>query len=238
TPADWGYGGNNPYSDGSAWVYSNDTWWNEDIQDKCPNPIDFCFQTYGFSTTNPIAGFSYTPEEPSIGDEITFDASSSFDPNGNIVNYEWFFGDGDTSTGKITTYTYTQWEEYSVTLTVTDNDGKTDSVTKAITMIDNIKPIVNIVSPEINSLYILGFKIPFASTVIIGDLDIIIEATDNETGINNVELEIGTDSKTFWSEPYEYSWTETKFGKVRIKVTANDYAGNSNSDEIEVWKFF
>ena len=233
----WGYGGDNPYDDGSAWIHSGGVW-QEPTQDKCQDPIDFCFQTYGLSTTDPIAGFSYTPEEPSIGDEITFDASSSFDPNGDIVNYDWVFGDGDTSTGKITTHTYTQWDEYSVSLTVTDNDGKTDSITKAITMIDNTDPIVNIISPEINSLYIFGIKIPFVSTVIIGDIDIIIEATDDETDINFVKLEIGSDSEIFWSEPYEYSWTETKFGKVTIEAIAYDNAGNMASDILEVWKFF
>ncbi len=43
----------------------------------------------------PIANFTYYPENPVVGEEITFDVSYSYDPDGEIVSWEWDFGDGD-----------------------------------------------------------------------------------------------------------------------------------------------
>jgi PKD repeat protein len=60
---------------------------------------------------------------------VTFDASSSYDPDGTIVSYEWEFGDRNTATGVSVSHAYSDSGTYSVTLTVTDNDGETDTIT-------------------------------------------------------------------------------------------------------------
>ncbi len=54
----------------------------------------------------------------------TFNGSSSSDPDGSIVSYEWNFGDGTPRgvTAK-TTHTYAAAVSYTVSLTVTDNAG-------------------------------------------------------------------------------------------------------------------
>ncbi len=59
-----------------------------------------------------------------IGEQITFDASNSFDPEENIVSYNWDFGDGTNGTGVTTTHTYSQQGIYPVSLIVTDSEGK------------------------------------------------------------------------------------------------------------------
>ncbi len=71
----------------------------------------------------PVASFTYSPEYPKIGEEITFDASSSYDPDGTIEKYEWDFnGDGVVDAkDKIVTHTYTEADKYTISLTVTDN---------------------------------------------------------------------------------------------------------------------
>ena len=63
-----------------------------------------------------------------VGEIITFDASASRDPDGNIVAYRWDFGNGATATGKIARYAYQQPGMYAVTLTVTDDSGRSNAV--------------------------------------------------------------------------------------------------------------
>lgn len=54
------------------------------------------------------------------------------DLDGVIASYEWDFGDGSTGRGKTVEHKYAESGEYSVTLTVTDNDGLTAIKTKTI----------------------------------------------------------------------------------------------------------
>ncbi len=75
----------------------------------------------------PVASFMYSTENPTLGEGINFDASSSNDPDGTIVNYEWNFGDGTTAEGVKVTHSYAEAGSYTVTLTVTDNKGLTGS---------------------------------------------------------------------------------------------------------------
>jgi PKD repeat protein len=62
----------------------------------------------------------------------SFDASASSDSDGTIATYTWDFGDGTSGTGKAPSHTYTAGGTFSVKLTVTDNDGATDSVTHSV----------------------------------------------------------------------------------------------------------
>ncbi len=54
-------------------------------------------------------------------DNILFDASESYDPDGNPLTYKWNFGDGDIAEGVKVFHTYMKAGKYRVTLTVTDN---------------------------------------------------------------------------------------------------------------------
>jgi len=81
----------------------------------------------------PTASFTYSCNDL----ECTFDGSSSDDSDGNIVSYDWTFGDGGTATGATANHTYTAGGTYTVTLTVTDDDSATDSDTQEFTVSDS-----------------------------------------------------------------------------------------------------
>jgi hypothetical protein len=70
----------------------------------------------------PIPEFTFTPERPTPGQEVTF-TSTSRDPDGNITSLTWDFGDGVTATAPVATHTYTKAGEFLVILTVIDNEG-------------------------------------------------------------------------------------------------------------------
>ena len=78
----------------------------------------------------PVASFTYSPSAPEVGETVTFDAGNSYDPDGEITNYAWDFGDGTNGTGVTATHSYASASPYSVKLTVTDNDGLIDTDTK------------------------------------------------------------------------------------------------------------
>ena len=88
----------------------------------------------------PTASFSYSPVSPAVTEEITFDASESYDADGGIVSYEWNFGDGTTSSGKVVTHTYSTAGNYTVTLTVIDDDGALSTYSKVIQIAERERP--------------------------------------------------------------------------------------------------
>lgn len=51
------------------------------------------------------------------------DASNASDPDGEIVSYEWRWGDGNSSTGQTASHEYATPEGYTIELTVIDDDG-------------------------------------------------------------------------------------------------------------------
>ena len=69
-----------------------------------------------------------------IGEELLFDASNSVDTDGFITNYTWDFGDVGRGYGVRTTYKFIDPGEYTVILTVTDDDGAQDIFETTVTI--------------------------------------------------------------------------------------------------------
>ncbi|RLF56887.1 MAG: hypothetical protein DRN27_08855, partial [Thermoplasmata archaeon] len=100
----------------------------------------------------PVASFNYSIDNFSV----IFDASSSYDPDGEIVTWMWDFGDNDSGSGIFIEHTYSNEGEYLVTLTVTDNEGS----------VENYSEIVEISGNDITYLEM----IPSENTIVLGDL--------------------------------------------------------------------
>jgi PKD repeat protein len=88
----------------------------------------------GRSSAGPAASFTATPSSPWVGEGIAFDARGSDVSNGTIVSYEWAFGDGTTATGTVTGHSFDASGTYTVTLTVADDAGRTDSVSEIVSV--------------------------------------------------------------------------------------------------------
>lgn len=70
-----------------------------------------------------------------VGQSVSFNGTGSTDSDGTIVSYSWDFGDGSNSFGSIVSHVYSSPGTYTVSLTVTDNSGatNTDTATAIIT---------------------------------------------------------------------------------------------------------
>ncbi|MBN1441542.1 MAG: PKD domain-containing protein, partial [Planctomycetes bacterium] len=64
--------------------------------------------------------------------DVIFDATRSYDLDGQIVSYSWNFDDGGSSSGAIVAHTFDEPDVYLVTLTVEDDDGAISNVTQFI----------------------------------------------------------------------------------------------------------
>ncbi|MET0050493.1 MAG: PKD domain-containing protein, partial [Candidatus Thiodiazotropha sp.] len=62
-----------------------------------------------------------------VGTPVDFSSAGSTDSDGSIVSYAWDFCDGDSSTQANPSHTYTGDGNYTVSLSVTDNDGGTST---------------------------------------------------------------------------------------------------------------
>jgi len=83
----------------------------------------------------PTAALSTDPENPVVGETVTFSAKDiSYDPDGIITKWQWEFGDGVEDTGETTTHIYSSADDYIVRLRVVDDHGIGRTVVTVITV--------------------------------------------------------------------------------------------------------
>jgi hypothetical protein len=98
-----------------------------EIAEKQPEPEP---EPEPIPNVDPVASFSAICEDL----KCSLDASASSDSDGNIVSYKWDFGDGAVQSSALKTVSkiYASAGEYLIKLTVTDDDGATNSTSKYV----------------------------------------------------------------------------------------------------------
>jgi PKD repeat protein len=104
------------------------------------------FNSFG-TNPRPVAALSVSPNPASLNHTVTFDASGSHYANGSIIKYEWdLTGSGSytqtTTTPTITT-SYSNEQNVTVGLRVTDSDFGTDYTTQTF-FVGNSPPVVSL----------------------------------------------------------------------------------------------
>jgi PKD repeat protein len=117
----------------------------------------------GATNQPPVARFTISC--PTL--HCTVDGSTSTDDVG-VVSYKWDWGNGrsETHVGPTASNTWATAGNYTITLTVTDGGGLTNSTSKLVTIPSstNQSPTATITSPANNSTFLLGSSVAFAGT--------------------------------------------------------------------------
>jgi PKD repeat protein len=162
-----------------------------------------------------VASFTESAETVFTGERISFDASGSFDPDGCIVSYFWNFRDGTTATGVIVSHSYVDDASYSVTLTVTDDDGANDTASAIKTVlaepIPNQKPLASFT--ESAEIVYINDVISFNAT----------SSYDPDGTIVSYHWSFGDDT-TATGVSVSHSYTESRTYVVTLTVTDDDGA--------------
>jgi|WetSurSiteA1Bulk_404760.scaffolds.fasta_scaffold01260_4 PKD repeat protein len=98
----------------------------------------------------PRALLDYAPLQPEVDEFVSFDASKSSDLDGKIVDYEWDFGDGDSSHGaskSVCRHIYSSSGKFLANLTVTDNEGDQSTKTLEINVKEPLPEAIITYSP-------------------------------------------------------------------------------------------
>jgi len=120
--------------------------------------------TYHYGNVAPVANAS-GPYNSNYNEEILFNGSHSYDPDGIIIHYIWSFGDGETATGEKVTHTYAGAGLYQVMLTVVDNLGVSDAdVTNASIVITNRPPENPLIAGPVNGTTNTEYSYVFGSS--------------------------------------------------------------------------
>lgn len=160
------------------------------------------------------------PATSTTGAMVTFDGSGSTD-DGTIASYAWDFGDGNTGTGVSATNTYATAGTYTVSLTVTDNAGGTNTVTSTIDIADNVAPVAEITAPTAPAAGTVGTAITFDGTGST-DSDGIIETYEWTFG----DMGTGTGATT--------TYTYAAPGTYMVTLTVTDDLGLTNQANVTI----
>lgn len=147
--------------------------------------------------------------------EIVFDGSNSYDPDGIIILYTWDFGDGTKIEAKKAIHTYTHAGVYHISLTVRDNFGISDTDTTTVSIIDPNNPPS---PPHISGLAngTAGILYPYAFGTTDPDDDDLTYVIDWGDGTSTET--ISRPSAEYFGQNHE--WTSP--GSYTITVTASD----------------
>jgi PKD repeat protein len=149
---------------------------------------------------------------------VRFDASASFDPDGDAMNFLWQFGDGTSGNGVTVTHFYTKDSLYTVILTVTDERGGIAQDTTTVRVF-NRPPIAKANGPYVaNRVTLLQFSSSGSSDPDDDPLEFSWDFGDFSTGI-------GPSPKHLYTE----------LDTVKVVLTVKDGHGGQAHDTTTVF---
>jgi len=160
--------------------------------------------------------------------QIRFDAGKSASLKGKITDYEWDFGDGSQLTkGKSVSHIYSKVGTYTVTLTIKEDSGNTDSATETVEVKGvSGKPVAAISATPAPD-----------KGVVSGDLPLKVsldgsKSTDADNDIVSYDWDINGVKKV--GQTADYTFDKAGTYSITLKVTDSDNQVSSASVSVTV----
>jgi PKD repeat protein len=138
---------------------------------------------------------------------VVFNGLSSTDSTGTITSWSWSFGDQTPNgIGSIVSHSYATAGTYQVTLTITDNNSQTSTITKTIVVTSNNPPTADFTST------VTGLSVNFNGGL----------SSDSDGTINSYSWNFGDSQTGTGSNP---SHTYSVAGTYNVILTVTDNLG-------------
>ncbi|MBN1763144.1 MAG: PKD domain-containing protein, partial [Methanomicrobia archaeon] len=151
---------------------------------------------------------------------VTFNGSASYDPDGTITNWTWDFGDGYFDYGPIVEHHYDEPGEYAVTLSVTDDfNAVCSNTTTNVTVWEN--PIANFTAPPVCN----GTTTQFTDT-----------STNGSGNITNWTWNFGDNTSLNYTQHPAHTYAAAGNYTVTLNITDENNCTNTTSKNVTVWE--
>ena len=169
----------------------------------------------------PQAAAAGTPTSGTVPLNVAFSSAGSSDPDGSIVGYSWNFGNGTTSTAASPSCVYNTEGTFYAVLTVTDNDGLTNTATVVIT----VGPAANTAPTAVASVSASSGTAPVTVTFSSQG------SSDSDGSITSYYWTFGDGTTSTASSP---SKTYTSAGQYTAELTVMDNQGATGKSQVPV----
>ena len=172
-----------------------------------------------FDNEPPVAIAKPDYQEVNVGEQAHFFGNLSYDVDGYIAQYRWNFGDSHVGYGAEVNHTYSQAGEYTVTLTVLDDDGSKgqDTCIAKVLAIPVNQPPVAIAQPLMQTVYV-GETAWFYGNA----------SYDPDGTIVNYTWNFGDNSTEGWGEMVSHIYNQPGNYTIALTVTDNDNATDTD----------
>lgn len=134
----WYIDGSRQYNDDPKLTYEFDEYGEYDVElyvEDNGGKSDTLIETVTVDADGPTANFTYEPTAPVPDERVTFDASSSLSPEGEIAEYKWYVdGSRQYNDDPTLAYEFDEYGTYDVELFVEDNGGKSDTLVRSVSV--------------------------------------------------------------------------------------------------------